>query len=115
MRRKEDYVPNVDLTLEFSTHKSAKGKTDFNGKTTRKETKSEDKEKYPQEVIDIYKIIREQYGESLFKEQHKSSLMTKIDYLLKEIEKNPDSPLAILKKISLKKNLLSSLHTYMVV
>ena len=41
MRRKEDYVPNVDLTLEFSTHKSAKGKTDFNGKTTRKETKSE--------------------------------------------------------------------------
>ena len=54
MRRKEDYVPNVDLTLEFSTHKSAKGKTDFNGKTTRKETKSEDKEKYPQEVIDIY-------------------------------------------------------------
>lgn len=98
MRRKEDYVPNVDLTLEFSTHKSAKGKTDFNGKTTRKETKSGDKEKYPQEVIDIYKIIREQYGESLFKEQHKSSLMTKIDYLLKEIEKNPDSPLAILKK-----------------
>lgn len=98
MRKKEKYVPNVDLTPEFSRHKSPKGKTDFNGKTTRKETNDGHKVPYEQEVIDLYKIIREEYGVSLFKEQHRSSLMTKINYLLKEIETNPDSPLSILKK-----------------